>query len=233
MGLKNNQLPRYIYHMRIIGYPPGWMKEAVLETSGLSLYDSDGKTSFEEETSLVSGIQYDASKFVNYPGFNSPVPDNYTDEWKALDMPPLQQHQQLSQAVKSPNIVINHSVCKRKSVLADNEAKKVKNDMNDCSDSCSSDIPENKFSSSENEETISSPRTPQTASSKSLSLSKSEGTPILEQGNPYNKLPDADKFAQGITEHLPFENLPDAVGKYEKMRGVLCSLQKKLHEIRS
>ncbi|KFM76411.1 hypothetical protein X975_15609, partial [Stegodyphus mimosarum] len=109
-------------------------------------------------------------------------------------MPPLQQHQQLSEAVKSPNIIMNHSVCKRKSVSADNETKKVKNDMNDCSDSCSSDIPENKFSSSENEEMISSPRTPQ---SKSLSLSKSEGTPILEQGNPYNKLPDADKFAQG------------------------------------
>ncbi|KFM76410.1 Zinc finger CCHC domain-containing protein 8, partial [Stegodyphus mimosarum] len=78
MGLKSNQLPQYIYHMRIIGYPPGWMKEAVLETSGLSLYDSDGKISSEEETSSVNGIQYDASKFVNYPGFNSPVPDNYT-----------------------------------------------------------------------------------------------------------------------------------------------------------
>lgn len=43
LGLKNNQLPLFIYNMRVIGYPPGWMNEAVFEKSGLSLFDSDGK----------------------------------------------------------------------------------------------------------------------------------------------------------------------------------------------
>lgn len=66
----------------------------------------------------------------------------------------------------------------------------------------------------------------------SMSISMSPGTPVLEQGNPYQKLPDADKFAQGITEHLPFENLPDAVGTFEKMRGVISSVQKKLSSIK-
>lgn len=66
-----------------------------------------------------------------------------------------------------------------------------------------------------------------------MSISMSPGTPILEQGNPYQSLPDADKFAKGITEHLPFENLPDAVGSFEKMRGVICNVQKKLNNIKN
>lgn len=43
LGLKKDQLPRFIYHMRVIGYPPGWMSEAMFEKSGLSLYDIHGK----------------------------------------------------------------------------------------------------------------------------------------------------------------------------------------------
>lgn len=65
----------------------------------------------------------------------------------------------------------------------------------------------------------------------SMSLSMSPGTPVLGQGNPFCKLPNADKFAQGITEHLPFENLPDSIGTFEKMRGVISSVQKKLNDI--
>lgn len=65
-----------------------------------------------------------------------------------------------------------------------------------------------------------------------ISLSQSPGTPILKQGNPFEKLPGADKFAQGITEHLPFENLPEAVGKFDKIRGVLSDVQKKLQNIK-
>lgn len=67
----------------------------------------------------------------------------------------------------------------------------------------------------------------------SMSLSMSPGTPVLAQGNPYHKLPDSDKFAQGITKHLPFENLPDAVGTFEKMRGIISCVQKKLTDIKN
>ncbi|GIY68877.1 zinc finger CCHC domain-containing protein 8 [Caerostris extrusa] len=81
LGLKNDQLPPYIYKMRIIGYPPGWMDDAVLETSGLSLYDEDGKAISDEESSSSSENEkkYDSSKFVQYPGFNCPVPPNIKD----------------------------------------------------------------------------------------------------------------------------------------------------------
>lgn len=44
MGLDANTLPPLIYRMRQLGYPPGWLKEAETENSGLAMYD--GKSMF-------------------------------------------------------------------------------------------------------------------------------------------------------------------------------------------
>ena len=38
MGLRENQLPMYIYNMRRCGYPPGWLKEARVKKSGLQVF---------------------------------------------------------------------------------------------------------------------------------------------------------------------------------------------------
>lgn len=70
------------------------------------------------------------------------------------------------------------------------------------------------------------------------SMSSSFGTPVLERSLsmgsntpssavPTGKgLPDANNFALGITEHLPFENLPKATGKYQQMKKVLDKQRK-------
>lgn len=42
LGVAGNTLPPLIYRMRQLGYPPGWLKEAEMEDSGLSLYDGNG-----------------------------------------------------------------------------------------------------------------------------------------------------------------------------------------------
>ena len=42
LGVTDKSLPPFIYRMRQLGYPPGWLKEAELETSGLALYDGKG-----------------------------------------------------------------------------------------------------------------------------------------------------------------------------------------------
>ncbi|GFV39775.1 zinc finger CCHC domain-containing protein 8 [Trichonephila clavipes] len=148
LGLKDNQLPPYLYRMRVIGYPPGWLDYALLETSGLSLYDEEGKavSSNESSSSSDSGRTND---------------DN--DSFKQLSPESSMLKTPESQSINSCNSTPNQSL--------------------------------------------------------GTSLSRSPGTPILEQGNRFQKLPELDKFAQGITEHLPFENLPDAVGTFEKMRG--------------
>lgn len=43
LGLSRRQLPRHIYNMRRLGYPPGWMQEAKISHSGISLFDSLGQ----------------------------------------------------------------------------------------------------------------------------------------------------------------------------------------------
>lgn len=40
LGLKRKELPSYIYRMRLFGYPPGWLEDAKVLTSGLTLFDS-------------------------------------------------------------------------------------------------------------------------------------------------------------------------------------------------
>lgn len=48
LGVDGNKLPPLIYRMRQLGYPPGWLKEAEVENSGLKLYD--GKSMFLNKT---------------------------------------------------------------------------------------------------------------------------------------------------------------------------------------
>uniref|UniRef100_A0A3P8UBJ9 Zinc finger CCHC domain-containing protein 8 n=1 Tax=Amphiprion percula TaxID=161767 RepID=A0A3P8UBJ9_AMPPE len=68
LGIDGNTLPPLIYRMRQLGYPPGWLKEAEMENSDLSLYDgNDNSTS------------YDVSKLVDFPGFNVPAPHKMKD----------------------------------------------------------------------------------------------------------------------------------------------------------
>lgn len=40
LGLKRYELPLYIYKMRLLGYPPGWLEEARISHSGIRLFDA-------------------------------------------------------------------------------------------------------------------------------------------------------------------------------------------------
>lgn len=43
LGLHENQIPMYIYKMRALGYPPGWMVEAQKnEAPVLAMFGKDG-----------------------------------------------------------------------------------------------------------------------------------------------------------------------------------------------
>jgi len=39
LGLRPNQLPLHIYHMRVFGYPPGYLTEMIETRSGITLFD--------------------------------------------------------------------------------------------------------------------------------------------------------------------------------------------------
>lgn len=46
LGIGKDQLPPYIYRMRSIGYPPGWLLNAKMDYSGIEMFDSEGNSKF-------------------------------------------------------------------------------------------------------------------------------------------------------------------------------------------
>ncbi|XP_066595481.1 zinc finger CCHC domain-containing protein 8 homolog [Prorops nasuta] len=86
LGLKDNQLPKHIYRMRVLGYPPGWLEEARLQHSGLSLFDSEGQEVGDPDDEpgeiFAEGDKdrYDIKKIFDYPGFNVPPPPGTRDD---------------------------------------------------------------------------------------------------------------------------------------------------------
>ncbi|EHB01460.1 Zinc finger CCHC domain-containing protein 8 [Heterocephalus glaber] len=73
LGVTDKSLPPFIYRMRQLGYPPGWLKEAELENSGLALYDGKGV-----EWRMFGSIPMQACQqkdvFANYLSSNFQVP---------------------------------------------------------------------------------------------------------------------------------------------------------------
>ncbi|XP_026865094.2 zinc finger CCHC domain-containing protein 8 isoform X2 [Electrophorus electricus] len=92
LGVVANTLPPFIYRMRELGYPPGWLKEAEMENSGLMLYDASGDDE-EDMNGRNQNISYDVSKLVDFPGFNVSAPSNIRDDYRAFGSIPMQpQH---------------------------------------------------------------------------------------------------------------------------------------------
>ncbi|XP_022372918.1 zinc finger CCHC domain-containing protein 8 isoform X2 [Enhydra lutris kenyoni] len=97
LGVTDKSLPPFIYRMRQLGYPPGWLKEAELENSGLALYDGKDGAGGEAEAGEAQqnkSVTYDLSKLVNYPGFNISTPRGIPDEWRMFGSIPMQACQQ-------------------------------------------------------------------------------------------------------------------------------------------
>ena len=84
LGLRRDYLPAYIYKLREMGYPPGWLQQAEISQSGVALYLEEGrKVETGEEGEVVDvgdKMQYDTKKLVSWPGFNTEMPKNYRDE---------------------------------------------------------------------------------------------------------------------------------------------------------
>ncbi|KAG8185272.1 hypothetical protein JTE90_023885 [Oedothorax gibbosus] len=76
------------------------------------------------------------------------------------------------------------------------------------------------------EETTSLGQMSRTASgSKLVSL----GTPSLSRHSSFHKLPSYDNFSKNVTTHLNYENLPNSVGTYQKMKKVIKKVKEKIN----
>ncbi|XP_071339128.1 zinc finger CCHC domain-containing protein 8 isoform X2 [Trachinotus anak] len=93
LGIDGNTLPPLIYRMRQLGYPPGWLKEAEMENSGLTLYDGNATNNGNlTDSSNSQNISYDVSKLIDFPGFNVPAPDKMKDEFMQYGSVPMQNN---------------------------------------------------------------------------------------------------------------------------------------------
>lgn len=74
--MRKNELPPYIYIMRTLGYPPGWLEEAKSVYSNLDMFDGEGKTVSQKKKKRQA---LSPEKIIEYPGFNAPPEKHMKD----------------------------------------------------------------------------------------------------------------------------------------------------------
>ncbi|XP_075220188.1 zinc finger CCHC domain-containing protein 8 homolog isoform X2 [Lycorma delicatula] len=121
LGLTGNQLPRHIYNMRLLGYPPGWLEEAKVVHSGITLFDSKGHAVADpddEEGEVVDNIEqrnkYDINKLIQYPGFNVPPSSETVDDCDKMKVPPFSIDQSIDRLADSLRPNEAKTYCRKK-----------------------------------------------------------------------------------------------------------------------
>ncbi|XP_047527514.1 zinc finger CCHC domain-containing protein 8 isoform X2 [Vanessa atalanta] len=122
LGLKRYELPLHIYRMRLLGYPPGWLEEARISHSGITMFDSTGTAILdpEEEEGEVcepgSKDKFDIKKILDFPGFNVSASSQYVEEGHLFGLPPMseQDSKMIMLQTLAPNAV---KAYKRKKLL--------------------------------------------------------------------------------------------------------------------
>ncbi|XP_056103339.1 zinc finger CCHC domain-containing protein 8-like isoform X1 [Rhinichthys klamathensis goyatoka] len=125
LGITVNTLPPFIYRMRELGYPPGWLKEAEMENSGLILYDGSND---EDENHPSQNTSYDVSKLVDFPGFNVSTPPNIRDDYRSFGSIPMQPQQwkQNFAAFLSSNFPSQATSCSKRRQESESTPQKTK-----------------------------------------------------------------------------------------------------------
>ncbi|XP_067010968.1 zinc finger CCHC domain-containing protein 8 homolog [Anabrus simplex] len=99
LGLSRYDIPKHIYQMRMLGYPPGWLEEAKVSHSGLLLFDDHGNDMAhpdDEEGEIIAPEQrdrYDLKKIISFPGFNVKPKSGTRDNHEYLGYPPMKPDQ--------------------------------------------------------------------------------------------------------------------------------------------
>lgn len=90
LDIGRHEIPIHVYRMRTLGYPPGWLKRAVVG-SELTIINSVSET----DTNCTSTLKYNRGALIGYPGFNVDPHPSCLDDYEYLDCPPMQKHHML------------------------------------------------------------------------------------------------------------------------------------------
>lgn len=60
------------------------------------------------------------------------------------------------------------------------------------------------------------------------SVGRDYGTPVLHSKGSFTALPERANFSVGIQDHIPFENLPQSTGTYDRMRKLFIKIKQTL-----
>lgn len=222
LDMADNDLPLWIYRMRALGYPPGWLAKATVDTNDIFQDDDDdddndgdherdeteGKPNSKKRKKPLEEVQYDLSKLIEYPGFNAPLPPNTTDYHYYYNMPPMLPHQQLEYAKQHMNAFRPAPLPKR---------VRTSNSHNQST---------SKSTNGEDE----SPASPEVESKSNMSSSLTEEIKLVSKGSPMpkpvNRMP-LEKFSEGVVgDLLYFENTPNSSGKFDSIRDLLNTIRR-------
>ncbi|RWS10975.1 PSP domain containing protein-like protein, partial [Dinothrombium tinctorium] len=254
LGLESDRCPIWIYRMRVFGYPPGFLRKARISNSTISMFEGyevcDEHKGREKEPEM-----YNPDMFVEYPGFNVPLPEGVIDECEILGMPPMLPHQQLTIAKKAvitpkptpykrfklgPSSTPDQNVTSKTSIDSDVSTK---SEM-EKSDYSSDDDQVIKIENSSEDLCTTNEKPQNDSDSSSTPSNKSyceENTPasnsssikLIAMGSPLprsSQKPPLEKFAEGMGNLIYFENLPTSTGVFDKMRKTLHTVRQKLSQ---
>jgi len=245
LGLRSDELPRHIYRMRELGYPPGWLSHAQINQSGITLYHDRGKVLKAEEDGEVVEVQdklvYDTSRLVEWPGFNSEVPRDFRDDTERMRVRRRSGVESITRmrerlGVKEQKGYVRGEMMDTSTTKMDTEEEEGERPPGEEAETPpgDEDVPPGEDRPPGEKEEDETPVTPIKPSLKSLGSGNvtqtDPGTPICEKFSPFGKLPKYDNFGKDMTEHIAFENLPNATGNWDKMRGVLKGVRGKKTE---
>ncbi|XP_017070496.2 zinc finger CCHC domain-containing protein 8 homolog [Drosophila eugracilis] len=103
IGYSRGQLPFMFYRLRVLGYPPAWLEEAKVQSSGIALFNADGTevTKSDDEEGESDTFKYDINKIVDFPGFNVQPTGKFFDDFKYHNVPPFQESHSKENFIKS------------------------------------------------------------------------------------------------------------------------------------
>lgn len=250
LNLADNDVPIWIYRMRALGYPPGWLSKAIVDTD--DIFDTDSTSESKKRKGAPDeSIQYDHSKFIEYPGFNTPLPKGVNDYHYYHNMPPMLPHQQLDYAKKTMS-AFKPAPLPMKRTRTSSPISTQPNDSTNVSDisitknndksramtdACNPASPDPESSSDTSEESNSLNKT--TASEQSIRANRSSRSitgeiKLVSKGSPMPKpsmrVP-LERFSEGVVGELLYhENLPNSTGQFDNIRGLLNTMRRSRSE---